>query len=168
MKPDDTLIHLGDVGIDKTEGPDGFMKYVRDWPGRKVLVRGNHDNKSCVYYMEHGFTFACDMLEFRSVLLTHKPWLDPLPRSCHLNVHGHLHNCWDGFLPGDPEKEQEEFVFAAKNGRLVRPWHRLFAVEYTNYFPIEMEKFIAKPDKYKARGPNVRFKKDDGTETPQG
>ncbi len=41
--------------------------------------------------------------------------------------------------------------------RLVRsmePGQRsvLFAVEYTKYFPVEFDKFIANPDKYFARG----------------
>lgn len=154
VKPEDCLIHLGDVGIDKAEGPDGFMKYVRSWPGKKILVRGNHDQKSCGYYMEHGFDFACDMMVFRGVLLTHKPWLEELPEGTHVNVHGHLHNVWDGFLPEDPEKQQEEFVTAALTGRLMRSFHRLFAVEYTNYSPVDFDKFVSKPDKYQARGPH--------------
>jgi len=153
MRPEDILIHLGDVGIDKAEGTEGFMKHVREWPGRKILVRGNHDNKSVMYYMEHGFDFACDAMVFRGAWLTHKPWLGELPEGTHVNVHGHLHNVWDGFLPEDPEKEQEDFVFAARNGRLQRPWHRLFAVEYTDYRPVDFDKFIAKPDKYQARHP---------------
>ena len=154
MKPEDTLIHLGDVGIDKVEGPDGFMKFVREWPGHKVLVRGNHDGKSCQWYTEHGFDFACDAMVYRSVWLTHKPWLGVLPEGTHVNVHGHLHNVWDGFLPDDPEKGQEEFTFAAKSGKLLREFHRLFAVEYTNYCPVEFDKFVGKPDKYQARHPS--------------
>jgi calcineurin-like phosphoesterase family protein len=153
VKPEDTLVHLGDVGIDRAEGPDGFMKYVREWPGKKVLVRGNHDQHGCAWYIDHGFDFACDAMIFRSVWLTHKPWLGELPEGTHINVHGHLHNCWDGFLPDDPEKEQEEFVVAAQTGKLLRPWHRLFAIEYTGYAPVCFDKFVAKPDKYQARGP---------------
>ena len=150
MKPEDLLIHLGDVGI----GPyEGFMLMVKAWPGRKVLVRGNHDTHSCQWYMEKGFDFACDGMIYRGVWLTHKPWLGELPEGTHVNVHGHLHNVWDGFLPEDPEKEQEEFVVAAKTGKLLKPWHRLFAIEYTDYKPVEFDRFIAKPDKYQARHP---------------
>jgi hypothetical protein len=34
----------------------------------------------------------------------------------------------------------------------------LFAIEYTGYKPVEFDKFIAKPDKYQARGPNAETK----------
>lgn len=152
VKPEDTLLHLGDVGIDKAEGPDGFMKYVRDWPGRKILVRGNHDQKSVMWYMDHGFDFACDAMIFRGAWLTHKPWLGELPKGCFVNVHGHLHNVWSGFISEDPS-QQDEFSEVYKKGCLPREFNRLFAVEYTNYTPVEMDKFLAKPDKYQARGP---------------
>jgi hypothetical protein len=104
--------------------------------------------------MEHGFDFACDAMVYRSVWLTHKPWLGELPSGTRVNVHGHLHNVWDGFLPENPEKCQEEFTFAAKSGKLLRDFHLLFAVEYTNYCPVEFDKFVGKPDKYQARHPN--------------
>lgn len=154
VQPGDTVIHVGDVGIDKAEGPDGFMKYIRDWPGRWILVRGNHDQRSVNWYMDHGFAFACDAMIFRGAWITHKPWLGYLPDGTHVNVHGHLHNVWDGFIDEDPEKDEDEFSQSLKLGRLPRPWNRLFAIEYTNYGPVDFDKFVAKPDKYKARGPN--------------
>lgn len=156
VKPEDLLIHLGDVGIGD---PDSYVKLVREWNCRKVLVRGNHDGKGCQWWMEHGFDFACDAMVYRSVWLTHKPWLGELPEGTNVNVHGHLHNVWDGFHPNDPEDGQDEFVIAAKSGRLMRPFHRLFAVEYTNYMPVEFDHFVAKPDRYQARGPNEETKK---------
>jgi hypothetical protein len=51
---------------------------------------------------------------------------------------------------------------------LLHPWQRLFAVEYTDYRPVEFDKFIHRPDKYQARGPNeetrkrTRLKAEDG------
>jgi calcineurin-like phosphoesterase family protein len=152
VKPEDTLIHVGDVGIDKEEGPDGFMRLVREWPGKKILVRGNHDDKSCVWYMDHGFDFACDAMLYRGVWFTHHPWIDPLPKGAHVNVHGHLHNVWSGFISKDPS-QRDEFSEAYEAGRLPREYNRLFAVEYTGYSCVEMDKFLAKPDKYQARGP---------------
>lgn len=151
VKPEDTGIHIGDVGIDKEEGPDGFMRLVRKWPGKWTLVRGNHDDKSCGWYMDHGFAFACDATLFRGVWFTHHPWTDPLPKGANVNVHGHLHNVWDGFLSKDPS-QRDEFSEAYMAGRLPREYNRLFAVEYTDYKPVEMDKFVSKPDKFKARG----------------
>lgn len=156
VKPDDLLIHLGDLGI----GPyEGYMKMLQDWPGRKILVRGNHDGHGCQWYMERGFSFACDAMIYRGCWLTHKPWLGELPEGTHVNLHGHLHNVWHGFHPNDPEAGQNEFVMAAQTGRLLRPWHRLFAVEYTSYMPVEFDRFVAKPDRYQARGPSEETKR---------
>lgn len=150
----DFLIHVGDVGIDKANGPDGFMKTVAAWPGKKFLVRGNHDHKSALYYMSNGFDWAGDALLFRGVWFTHHPWTDPLPAGANVNVHGHLHNVWDGFGANDPN-QVDEFAAAYRAGRLPREYNRLLAVEYTDYRPVEMDKFLQKPDKYQARGPNA-------------
>lgn len=159
QRPEDLLIHLGDVGIDKEEGPDGFMKYVREWPGRKWLIMGNHDNKSATWYMDHGFDMACHAMLFRGVWLTHHPALS-LPYGAHLNVHGHLHNVWDGFYPDDPEAKDNEFVLSAKLGKLPMPFNRLFAVEYTDYRPVDFDKFVAKGHKlYQSAGPNEETRK---------
>lgn len=140
---DDRVIHLGDVFIGKSQGWDEWRKGL---PGHWILVRGNHDHKSCAWYMDHGFDFACDAMAFRGCWLTHKP-ASLLPGGCNLNIHGHLHNIWHGFLPEGSTVEANE----AQGLHL--PWQRLFAVEYTNYCPIEFDEFVNHPDKYQARGP---------------
>lgn len=120
-----------------------FGRRYPQLPGRKILIRGNHDrNRSISWWMSSGFDFACDSVKFRNCWLTHEP--DPvLPEGCTLNLHGHLHNIWHGFLPAGQQQ-------AAKEAH--RPFQRLFAVEYTNYCPIEFDEFVAHPDKYLARG----------------
>lgn len=152
VKDEDILINLGDIGIGK---PEGYMKLVQAWPGRKILVRGNHDQKSCQWYMNNGFDFACDGMIYRGCWLTHKP-SDVLPLGTNINIHGHLHNIWDGFHSDEPEAQTSEFVMAAKAGRLAHPWQRLFAIEYTDYKPVEFDKFVNKSDRYQARGPKKR------------
>jgi calcineurin-like phosphoesterase family protein len=155
VKPEDLIIHVGDVFIGPVSGWDYLYPFL---PGRKVLVRGNHDKRSPQWWMEHGFVFACDAFIYRGAYITHKP-SSFLPEGTNVNIHGHLHNVWDGFYPDDPEAEQSEFVVAAQLGRLLNSWQRLFAIEYTNYRPVEFDKFVAKPDKYQARGPNAETKK---------
>lgn len=157
VQPHDILIHCGDIGMGKV---DSWANTVRNWPGKKWLVRGNHDQKSCQWYVENGlFDMACDGMIYRGVWITHKPWLEKLPEGTHINIHGHLHNVWDGFLPEDPKKEQEEFVISAKCGRLMYPWHRLLAIEYTNYMPVEFDKFVAKGYKlFQSTEPSVATK----------
>jgi calcineurin-like phosphoesterase family protein len=148
LKPEDVTIHLGDVFIGNKQ--DWF--HIREnLPGRWILVRGNHDRKhSCAWWMEHGFDFACDGMRFRNCWLTHEP--DTSRASgCDLNIHGHLHNIWHGFNPHDP-MAPELGPSSKDTKRLKNDWQRLFAIEYTNYMPVEFDKFVSHPDKYFARG----------------
>ena len=168
VKETDTLIHLGDVGIGKYQDWEWM---VHAWPGRKILIRGNHDRgHSCTWWMEHGFHFACDQLIIRNVLLTHEPanavinsngylpygernWT--LPEGCALNVHGHLHNIWDGFHSPERLERDRAMLNIDPTKQLKYPWQRLFAIEYTDYRPVEFNKFVAHPDKYQAKGPRT-------------
>src|SRR5580692_1656273 len=153
---DTTLIHLGDVGIAK---PEDWAWMVKLWPGRKVLIRGNHDRKkSCSWWVEEGgFDFACDGLKFRNCWLTHEPSTS-LADGCELNVHGHLHNIWHGFSCRNAAGDEIERGSEPAPTQLHKPWQRLFALEYTNYCPIEFDEFIDHPFKYQSTGP-----KDGGT-----
>jgi hypothetical protein len=96
--------------------------------------------------MTHGFDFACDSLKLGDRWLTHHP-ATTLPEGCTINIHGHLHNPWG--KPQLPEN-QKDFVVANK---LWNPWQRLFSIEYTDYYPIEIEEFLNHPKKYQSTGP---------------
>jgi calcineurin-like phosphoesterase family protein len=148
---DTTLIHLGDVGI---SNPKDWIWMVRLWPGRKILIRGNHDRKkSCAWWVETaGFDACCDGMLFRGCWLTHEP-AQSLPEGAYLNVFGHLHNIWDGFHRDEDGNRVPSDNVRAKPQALKWPWQRLFALEYCNYAPIEFEHFISHPDKYQSRGP---------------
>lgn len=148
IQPNDHVIHLGDVFIGKPEGWEAIRPQL---PGIWHLIRGNHDDKrSPSWWLEHGFVSVCDAMVFRGIWLTHKP-AESLPRGCHLNVHGHLHNIWHGFHKNAPLNSNENMTWARK--RLRNPWQRLFAIEYTDYRPVNFEKFLSHPDKYQSRGP---------------
>jgi calcineurin-like phosphoesterase family protein len=150
VQPTDLVLHVGDVFIGK---PSGWKEIFPQLPGRKILIRGNHDrHHGCTWWMENGFDAAMDAMIFRHVYITHKP-ANFLPSGCEINLHGHLHNIWHGFHHGDPGTEK-----ITKSGRLKNPWQRLFSVEYTDYSPIEFEKFMSHPDKYLARGPEKKAK----------
>ena len=136
VKPDDVLIHLGDVAIGP---PEGAIKFVQALPGIKWLVRGNHDGESYGWWLKAGFQQVCDGMVFRHCWLTHRP-ANSLPDGTTLNLHGHLHNVWHGFKPDNAG----EYAPA--------PWRRLFAVEYTGYAPVEFDKFVSQPDRWQARG----------------
>jgi calcineurin-like phosphoesterase family protein len=142
---DTTLIHLGDVGIAR---PEDWLWMVRLWPGKKILVRGNHDRKRSLAWWSTtgGFDFACDGLRFRDCWLTHEP-ARSLPEDCKLNLHGHLHNIWDGFHSPERLQRDKELLGEDFKKRLKNSWQRLLACEYTKYCPIEH------PLKYQATGP---------------
>ena len=148
VRPEDYVIHLGDVFIGKPEGWDAIWPQL---PGKKTLILGNHDwKRSESWWLTHGFDSVCHSMIFRRCWLTHKP-ADRLPPGCILNIHGHLHNIWHGFhkdaKPGSPEQSASFYK------KLKYPWQRLFAIEYTDYRPVNFEKFISHAEKYQSTGP---------------
>jgi calcineurin-like phosphoesterase family protein len=158
VKDDDVVIHLGDVGMGNASEMAANVALVRRLKGKKILIRGNHDRKhSNIWWMtKGGFDFACDSMTFRNCLLTHEPFTGILPPGVILNIHGHLHNIWHGFHPNASVDPAEEKVMKKYN-RLLHSWQRLFACEYTDYAPVEFEKFVTHPDKYFAKGiPDVQ------------
>ena len=88
---DNTLLyHLGDICL----GNDTkWSNFFGDLPGRKVLIKGNHDGKSDSWYLNHGWDFVAeniiiDRFSYR-ILLSHAPtYHNPL---FDINIHGHSH-----------------------------------------------------------------------------
>ena len=120
---DDLVFHLGDVIFNRAAELKGIMEGL---PGKKILVKGNHDNARSHWYMRRGFSFVCYGFEYAHAYFTHKPAL-ALPEGCTVNVHGHLHNT----THRDAEYEP-------------RPWHRLLSLENENYTPVLLESFLAR------------------------
>lgn len=152
VKPEDLVIHLGDVLIGRAGAAKEILGQL---PGRKVLVQGNHDrHHGLSWWMEHGFEFATQGLKFHNCWLTHQPSTS-LADGTELNIHGHLHNVWHGFGEWSEAHKARDASILAKvpTMGLKHPWQRLFAVEYTDYRPVEFEKFVSHPDKYQSRGP---------------
>lgn len=140
----DTTIMLGDVAIGKHKLAQEIIEQMN---GKLILIRGNHDRQdSNSWWMDHGFDFSCDGMMFSNCWLTHEP-ANSRPGRCELNIHGHLHNIWDGFVQRMPaESDVPAFT------KLKYDWQRLFAIEYTDYYPIEFQEFVNHPDRYQARG----------------
>jgi len=99
----DTIFHLGDV-VFSAQGTF-HDEVLSKLPGRKVLIRGNHDKQTNSWYLKHGwaqvleYTTMHDLdhektkeqLVFVTARLTHKPVTEPLPPHVNVNIHGHLH-----------------------------------------------------------------------------
>lgn len=126
--PEDIVIHLGDVCM----GRDLEMieKYWIPIPGKKILVKGNHDKKSNTWYQAHGFDFVCESFGLNylgnRILFSHAPRENI--HGYNLNIHGHWHN-------NDHRKGPEVMKFYT-------PFHKLLAIEFTNYQPILLETFL--------------------------
>ena len=87
---DDTVIHLGDVGLGRKERIGDIIGSLN---GRKILIMGNHDNWSENWYREAGFhtvsRFPIVYADF--YLMSHAP-LQLSETTPYFNCYGHVHN----------------------------------------------------------------------------
>lgn len=109
VQPQDVLIHLGDFCIYKDE--EWHKRFMAVCPGKRWLIRGNHDRKSLGWYFSHGWDFVADEMTVevfgKRVALSHKPIT--AHSDFDLNIHGHHHNT--GHHPEDETTEKHRLVF---------------------------------------------------------
>lgn len=117
--PQDILIHLGDVISYNHAALNDILKYIEC--KTKILVRGNHDNKTDNWYLNNGFDFVCEEMRCQDIVLSHYP----VPTD-KINVHGHFHN-------GDWRKHEPHFAEFYGNN------HKLFALEFMGYKPLNIK-----------------------------
>jgi calcineurin-like phosphoesterase family protein len=85
--PDDTVYHLGDVGLARF---DRLKPVLNQLNGHKILIAGNHDERSKGWWSRAGFITVKKSHEFQpGVLLTH--WPTQVPDG-QINIHGHIHS----------------------------------------------------------------------------
>jgi len=128
INENDMLIHLGDVCI----GDDEMInrRFTMNNGAKKVLVLGNHDHKSVKWYLEHGWDMVCERFDLKMygkrIAFTHMPiaWDGYFD----INIHGHFHNT-------DSRRYEEEFK------KIMSGYNKLLALEYTDYKPVNLEKF---------------------------
>lgn len=94
VKPEDTVIHLGDVGL----GNESSLKYIiPSLNGHKILIKGNHDSKSKNFYLECGFEDVLNnMLEVingQMIYFSHRPESRPGDGTKYdIHFYGHVHS----------------------------------------------------------------------------
>jgi len=128
---EDIVWHLGDVVFYRHKE---FKEWFPSLPGRKLLIRGNHDKKSYSWYLEAGFTcvLECAVVKFTEVtssgprkgvkvLLTHKP--RKIPSDVDICIYGHTH------LPRIEHRITDTGVHLTDN-------HYLLSLEHVNYRPV--------------------------------
>ena len=123
VQPDDVLLHLGDIAC---FGDRSLHKlWIEGLPGRKFLIRGNHDRHSNNWYEEAGFTVLGRGNVFwhrpdtgASICFSHEP--ETYIGGWSINVHGHKHG----------------------NAPFVSGRRRNVSVERTNYRPMRLREVL--------------------------
>lgn len=90
----DVFLHLGDICIgDDKRWHEDLMTVLDNKFKKKILILGNHDNKSYSWYYDNGWDFVCETMRLRflgkEVLFSHIPI--PYNEEVDKNIHGHLH-----------------------------------------------------------------------------
>ena len=134
LKENDTLIFLGDFCMNKEQyWHDSFNLHTKKC--RKILVRGNHDNKSDTWYYRNGWDFVCKYFIGRyfgkRIIFSHKPVDKVL--DCDYNLHGHFHNNFDNLRSN--YKEFYKFSYDID-------YHKVIYLEDTNYKLFNLESLI--------------------------
>jgi calcineurin-like phosphoesterase family protein len=77
---------LGDVAFDEAS-----LLVVASLPGRKILIKGNHDDKVTTKAQAEVFEAIEGMLKYKQYWLTHAP-IHPAELRGKINLHGHVHS----------------------------------------------------------------------------
>jgi len=127
VKPDDLLIHLGDVCIGNDVENNMWFKDILGC--KTYLVLGNHDKKSVKWYMEHGWDVVANRIDMtiggKRTAFTHKPiaWDGYFD----INYHGHFHDT-------DHRRFEPEFQ------KVLCAYNHLLSLENTDYKPLLLKK----------------------------
>jgi len=132
VQDDDVVYCLGDVAMGK-EGE--AHERIKTLPGRKILIRGNHDKQKDAWYLSHGWDEIHDSLRLNRtvngrhtrVILTHVPIA--VDNSWDLNIHGHFHN--------DSHRAKTEEMLAIYSNK-----HRLLSIECVDYKMVPFQEFL--------------------------
>ena len=126
VKPDDTVINLGDVGFGKFDQLNSIIKQLN---GYKILILGNHDKRAggISFWERIGFNevYKKPIILDENIILSHEPIIDEdIMKNFKFNYHGHLHN----------------------NSSMNNDKYKNFSVELINYTPVPIQySTITKP-----------------------
>jgi calcineurin-like phosphoesterase family protein len=119
VNPDDRVYHLGDVAMNNKG-----LQFAAQLNGRKVLIRGNHDNEKLTKYVAI-FDDIRATHEMDRVILSHIPVHENQKYRYRANIHGHLHSKRVLDSLGD-----------------IDPWYISVSVEQINFTPILFEELM--------------------------
>ena len=113
VRPEDVVIHLGDLSFE-----EAWVRKLGALPGRKILIRGNHDRLPTETYLEAGWLVMEAMvlkLAGLRIVCSHRPMFG---HDYDFNIHGHQHD-----------------LHVLDDTRLYLP----VALEHTRYAPVAMD-----------------------------
>lgn len=105
---DDQVLHLGDFALGGPGNQKRWAKLMGRLPGKKFLIKGNHDPNTDEVFDLAGFTLIKPFI-WKEVAFTHEPltaycdhegWWSH-PDKWRINVHGHTHGNDIGKFEGD-------------------------------------------------------------------
>ena len=132
VQPHDTILHLGDVAFGKPRDIHFWAEILKELPGRKLLIKGNHDHSRSMKIYKGIFEVVDPFIQdFSDVKIYFSHYPDhPIKNYWDINIHGHIHNnpLMGEFSPVvDMEKIYENV-----------------SVEVTNYQPIRLSSILSK------------------------
>ena len=129
VKPEDTVIHLGDFGMCNKDAASEILSRLN---GHKILIKGNHDSHGDQWFLDAGFEEVHKYLVLhekdKTILCTHQPYKIPeeLKNKYDLHLYGHVHG--KGNEPG-------LYPTVARNGACM-------CVERWDYKPVLLDEVI--------------------------
>lgn len=152
----DTVYILGDIAMRGTQ--EDLIAFVSTLKGRKVLVRGNHDDVKDLRYKQL-FDEICDYKEIKDTLngesvklvLSHYPilmWKDQHAGTIHL--YGHLHNSKEEFYFQKCLKEMNSDVFFDRRAgnKMLKAYNVGCMMPYMDYVPRTLSEIVEGFEKY--------------------
>jgi len=89
MSKNDIFYHVGDVTMGKN--PEDLKNTIGRIKGRKILIRGNHDNFPLSEYAKY-FEDVCGTIKYKEFWLSHFPIHPQEFYRRTANIHGHIHD----------------------------------------------------------------------------
>jgi calcineurin-like phosphoesterase family protein len=127
------LIHLGDFCRGNDQLMHNRWNRATGHINHRILIHGNHDNKSDSWYLAHGWDFVCRSTIMRlfgkNILFSHVPKDHTHYPSTDLNIHGHTH-------ANDHRQSEYKDIYDPS-------YHIEIALEMTGYKPVLLnQKFL--------------------------
>ena len=128
----DLILHLGDVAFGNKREIYSWAEEIKYLPGRKLLIKGNHDHSSSMKVYKGIFEIIDPFIqEFSGVKFYFSHYPDhPTTEYWDINIHGHIHNnpLNSKFSPSvNPDGIYENV-----------------SIEVTNYYPVRLGSILTK------------------------